>query len=367
MYALIAGWGGERRSAAARKFVLYTLVGSMLLLVGVLVVATAAGTTDIVTLTARHGSGLARGTQVLAFVLLVLAFAVKSPLWPLHTWLPDAHTAAPTIGSVLLAGVMLKMGTYGLLRIALPVVPAGFGPLALTLAGFAVAAIVVATLVCLVQTEIKRLIAYSSVGHMGFVLLGIATGNQVGLQAAAIGNIAHGVITGLLFFLVGAVKERYGTGELAQLGGLRLTSPRLSALLCFGAVASFGLPGLAGFWGEFFAIVGAWQHVHVWWRLLAAVAAIAAALTVAYFLRMLRVVVAEPEMGRPDAVVDCDVSGARPAPLAMGDSRHSGCRAREIVAWAPLVLLTLLLGVWPGWLLDLTAEPVQQIVQAVAL
>jgi NADH-quinone oxidoreductase subunit M len=193
----------------------------VLLLVGIFTVVASAGTASLVELSSGVGAGLPHAVQLSAFVLLALAFAVKSPLWPLHTWLPDAHTQAPTVGSVILAGVLLKMGTYGLLRVAVGVAPAGAERFAPVLAVLAVLAIVVGGLVCLAQTELKRLIAYSSVGHMGFVLLGIATLTATGFQAAIIGNVAHGVITGLLFFLAGAVKDRTHTGSLHELGGLR--------------------------------------------------------------------------------------------------------------------------------------------------
>ncbi|MEU8616024.1 NADH-quinone oxidoreductase subunit M, partial [Actinoplanes sp. NPDC048791] len=193
MYAVIAGWGGPDRRRAARKFVLYTLFGSLLLLLGVFTVVIAAGTGDLLALTG--GTGLSRTVQCTAFALFAVAFAVKAPLWPLHTWLPDAHTEAPTVGSVILAGVLLKMGTYGLIRVGVGVAPLGAAWAAPVLGILAVAAILVGSLVCLRQTELKRLIAYSSVGHMGFVLLGIATLTATGLQAALVGNVAHGVIT----------------------------------------------------------------------------------------------------------------------------------------------------------------------------
>ena len=341
MYAIIAGWGGEDRRRAARKFVLYTLFGSVLLLVGVYVVVAAAGTADIVTLTG--GAGLSRSTQLAAFILLALAFAVKSPLWPLHSWLPDAHTQAPTVGSVILAGVLLKMGTYGLIRVAVGVAPEGARWAAPVLGVLAVAAILVGSLVCLAQDELKRLIAYSSVGHMGFVLLGVATLTTTGLQAALIGNIAHGVITGLLFFLAGAVKDRTHTGALADLSGLRETAPRLAGLLGFAAVASLGLPGLAGFWGEAFAVIAAVRRGGPLWTTLAVLAALGGALTAAYFLRLLRRVT----HGRPSPVV----GRLRP-----------GLAGAELTAWAPLVLLALAVGLAPALVLGYASAPVDALV-----
>ncbi|MEU6206118.1 NADH-quinone oxidoreductase subunit M [Micromonospora musae] len=342
MYAVIAGWGGEDRRRAARKFVLYTLLGSVLLLVGVYVVVAAAGTADIVALTG--GGGLSRNTQLFAFTLLALAFAVKSPLWPLHSWLPDAHTQAPTVGSVVLAGVLLKMGTYGLIRVAVGVAPEGARWAAPVLGVLAVAAILVGALVCLAQTELKRLIAYSSVGHMGFVLLGIATLTSTGLQAALIGNVAHGVITGLLFFLAGAVKDRTHTGALAELSGLRETAPRLAGLLGFAAIASLGLPGLAGFWGEAFAVIAAIEVGGPLWTTLGVLAAVGGALTAAYFLRLLRRVT----HGRPSPAV------GRLAPTLAGG---------ELTAWTPLVLLALAVGLAPALVLGVAEAPVNALVE----
>jgi NADH-quinone oxidoreductase subunit M len=341
MYAVIAGWGGPDRRRAARKFVLYTLFGSVLLLLGVITVVVAADTGDLLAL--AGGLGLSRTTQYVAFALFAVAFAVKAPLWPLHTWLPDAHTEAPTVGSVILAGVLLKMGTYGLIRVGVGVAPEGAAWAAPVLGVLAVAAIVVGSLVCLRQTELKRLIAYSSVSHMGFVLLGIATLTATGVQAALLGNIAHGVITGLLFFLAGAIKDRAHTGELTELGGLRESAPRLAGLLGFAALASLGLPGLAGFWGEAFAVVAAVERGGPLWTTLAVVAAIGGALTAAYFLRLLRVVTHGP---------------------AVRELPHPAVTRTEWLAWSPLILLALLVGLVPALVLAGSADPVTALTEA---
>ncbi|WP_433052527.1 complex I subunit 4 family protein [Dactylosporangium sp. CS-033363] len=371
MYAVIAVWGGSERRRAARKFVLYTLFGSVLLLVGVFVVVSSAGTGDLVALSDPAVRPMSAGMQLLAFVLLAVAFAVKSPLWPLHTWLPAAHTEAPTVGSVILAGVLLKMGTYGLLRVAVGVAPDGAARAAPVLGILATAAILAGGLICLAQTELKRLIAYSSVGHMGFVLLGVATLTATGMQAALIGNIAHGLVTGLLFFVAGAIKDRTHTGELDQLGGLRETAPALSGVLAFAAIASLGLPGLAGFWGEAFAVVAAFQRGGGLWTTLGVLAAVGAALAAAYFLRLLRRVThgaATPLVAQLAAPVPvaAGVSPAAEEDAAQavgggatsdesGSSRGVGptralarLTAGELVAWAPLIVLTLVVGVAPA-------------------
>ncbi|ETK34280.1 NADH-quinone oxidoreductase subunit M [Microbispora sp. ATCC PTA-5024] len=292
MYFVIAIWGGPARRAAAVKFILYTLLGSALLLIGLLVVWAQTGTLDIADLAARHGSGIPRTAQILAFLAIGVGLAVKTPMWPLHTWLPDAHTEAPTVGSVLLAGVLLKMGTYGFARIAIPVLPEGAATLAPWLGAFAVVGIVYGSLACLAQRDLKRMIAYSSVGHMGFVLLGFATLTPVGMNAALFGNVAHGLITGLLFFLAGAVKERYGTADMVRMGGGMLRRlPYIGSLLTFACVASLGLPGLAGFWGEMLALLGAFRPAAALSRPLflvfMAVGGLGTVLTAAYFLVML--------------------------------------------------------------------------------
>ncbi|GAA4917733.1 NADH dehydrogenase subunit M [Stackebrandtia albiflava] len=341
MYAIIAFWGGPGRRAAAAKFALYTVLGSLLLLVGVYVVVSSTGTGDLVALAESGGGGMSPATQLVAFALLGVGFAVKSPLWPLHSWLPAAHTEAPTVGSVILAGVLLKMGTYGLIRVGLGVAPEGAHAAAPVLLVLAVAAIVVGGLICLAQRELKRLIAYSSVGHMGFVLLGIATLSGTGITAALYGNIAHGLITGLLFFLVGSIKQATGHGMLTELGGLRTTAPGLAGILGFAALASLGLPGLAGFWGEAFAVYATLAGDSTARAVAAAVAAAGAALAAAYLLRMIRRV----NYGPPTAAVDGAAAALRVTPI-------------RLALWGPLVAATVLLGVVPGLLLDgFTAAP----------
>src|ERR1044072_8745881 len=260
MYFLINRWGGAERERAAWRFILYTLLGSVVMLLGLLLVGVKGGTFDMVALATDNGGALSHTTQLIAALAIIVGLAVKAPMWPLHSWLPDAHTAAPTVGSVLLAGVLLKMGTYGLIRIAVPIVPDGALTLAPWLGAFAVIGIVYGSLACLAQRDLKRLIAFSSVGHMGFVLLGIATLTPVGINGALFANVAHGLITGLLFFLAGAIKDRHHTASLEELGGgLYERMPRLGGMLASAAIAGLGLPGLAGFWGEMLTLLGAFD------------------------------------------------------------------------------------------------------------
>ncbi|MFE9039711.1 NuoM family protein [Streptomyces sp. NPDC007818] len=357
MYFLIARWGGEGRRAAAGKFILYTLLGSVVMLLGLLLIGIKAGTFDMVALATDNGRGLTTSVQVIAVLAIGLGLAVKTPMWPLHSWLPDAHTAAPTVGSVLLAGVLLKMGTYGFVRIALPIAPDGMHTLAPYLAAFAAAGIVYGSLACLAlarpgaKGDLKRLIAYSSVGHMGFVLLGIATLTPTGVNAALFANIAHGLITGLLFFLVGALKDRYGTADLDTLAGatgaaLYGRAPRLGALLAFAAVASLGLPGLAGFWGEMLALFAAFDPAEglnrAAYLVYMALGGLGTLLTAAYLLIVVRRV--------------C-MGGPRPA----GEPELADVQPYELAAWTPLVALTVLAGLWPAVLLGLTDPAVQQL------
>jgi NADH-quinone oxidoreductase subunit M len=348
MYFVIAVWGGHGRVRAATTFILYTLLGSVVMLLGFLLVWARTGTTDLVVLAQRGGAGMPRSVQLVAVLAIGLGLAVKTPMWPLHSWLPDAHTAAPTVGSVLLAGVLLKMGTYGMVRIAVPVLPAGAAAVAPYVGALGVVGIVYGSLACLAQRDLKRLVAFSSVGHMGFVLLGIATLTPVGLNGALYANVAHGVITGLLFFLVGGVKERHGTTDLGQLPrSLYARAPRLGGLLAFAAVASLGLPGLAGFWGEFGAMTGAFRPAvdgaRALFLVLLGLAAAGTVLTAYYLLRLVR------------RVDQGDGSGPVVADLT----------AVEATAWLPLAALVLVLGLVPGLLLGLSGPVVAGLLAAV--
>jgi NADH-quinone oxidoreductase subunit M len=264
MYFMIGVWGGENRQYASLKFFLYTMFGSALMLVAFLALffQTKGGESDhgfsIVRLI-EVGPSLSKDTAVLIFAGMFVGFAVKVPMFPFHTWLPDAHTQAPTQGSVILAAILLKLGTYGFVRIAIPILPQAAREWAPWIGLLAVIGIIYGSLGCLAQTDMKRLIAFSSVAHMGFVMLGISTLTPLGVNAAMFGMVAHGLITGMLFFVAGSVKERYHTLEIKRLSGLLKQVPKLGWIMGMCAMASLGLPGLAGFWGEFPAILAAYQ------------------------------------------------------------------------------------------------------------
>ncbi|MET9273933.1 NADH-quinone oxidoreductase subunit M [Kribbella sp. NPDC003557] len=342
MWLVIDIWGDHHdpagRKRAATTFVLMTVFGSALMLLGFLLVQRVTGTFDIVALTNSPVAG-GHGIPLVAAVLIAVGLAVKVPLWPLHIWLPDAHAKAPTVGSVLLAGVLLKLGTYGLIRILVPVLPDATATIAPYLGAFSTVAIVAGSLACLAQTDVKRLIAYSSVGHMGFIGLGIATMSPAGLRGALFANIAHGLITGLLFFLAGAIKDRHDTSDLRAIGrALYARLPRIAALLTFACLASLGLPGLAGFWGEMLVLLGAYDPA-AWlprttFLVFMVIAGLGTVLTAAYFLRLVRNLCQGDPAENPPAAFAVDLSGI------------------ELITWAPLVTLTVLLGVWPGLLLQ---------------
>jgi NADH-quinone oxidoreductase subunit M len=284
MYLLIGIWGGPRREYAAMKFIVYTVVGSAFMLLGILALffATGGRSFDMVELSIA-ARDLAPSVQVALFLLLGIGFAVKVPIFPFHTWLPDAHVEAPTAGSVLLAGVLLKMGGYGLLRLCVNVLPDAARQLALLLAVLAVINILYGAMVALGQTDLKKIIANSSVSHMGYVILGLAALSQVGFEGAVFQMVTHGTITGLLFTMVGVVYDRTHTREIPRMTGLAQRMPVAAALFVVAALASLGLPGMSGFVGEFLVFIGAFPV----WQWYTALGAFAIVITAGYLLWML--------------------------------------------------------------------------------
>jgi len=279
MAFLIGIWGHERRIYAAVKFVLYTMAGSILMLVGILWLYNATGTFDLVEIQRALQSGallLSPTTEVLLFLAFFVAFAIKVPLFPLHTWLPDAHVEAPTAGSVILAGILLKMGTYGMMRFCLPLFPYASHKAAPKIAVLAIIGIIYGALVALVQPNLKKLVAYSSVSHLGFVVLGIFSFTAIGMQGAIYQMLAHGISTGALFLLVGMLYDRRHTFEISQYGGLATPMPRLSAFFLFAVLSSLGLPMLNGFIGEYLILLGTYI-VHWQWAAWAATGVILSA------------------------------------------------------------------------------------------
>jgi NADH-quinone oxidoreductase subunit M len=267
MYFMIGMWGHDRRIYAAVKFILYTMFGSILMLVAIVWLYGKAGTFDLPDILALMQSGqlvFPPTTELLMFGAFFLAFAIKVPLFPLHTWLPDAHTEAPTAGSVILAGVMLKLGTYGILRFCLPLFPEAAHRMAQPIAVLAIIGIVYGALVATVQTDLKRLVAYTSVSHLGFVVLGIFAFNTVAIQGAIFQMLSHGVSTGALFLGVGMLYDRRHTHEIKQYGGLATPMPVLMSFFLFIALSSLALPPLNGFVGEFLILIGTFQIHHAW-------------------------------------------------------------------------------------------------------
>jgi NADH-quinone oxidoreductase subunit M len=355
MYFLIGIWGSANREYAAIKFFLYTLFGSVFMLLGFLAMffKSQPHTFDIVQLQRFAATaGFSKNLQLVIFAGVFLGFAIKVPMWPFHTWLPDAHTEAPTVGSVLLAGILLKMGTYGFVRVSLPILPDAARVWAPIIAVLAVIAIVYASLACLAQKDLKRLIAFSSVGHMGFVMLGIATLTTVGINAALFGMVAHGIITGMLFFEVGSIYDRYHTRLIADIGGGMLQKvPLLAGIFAFTAIASLGLPGLAGFWGEVAALLSSYSPAQILsghltlFRTLMVFGGIGTILTAGYFLWTLQRV----NLGT--------------LPDTWRESVLPDVTSIELVAWAPLLAGILVLGLFPGLVFGITNDAVTALVK----
>jgi NADH-quinone oxidoreductase subunit M len=350
MYFMIGVWGGPNRQYAAIKFFLFTLFGSALMILGFLGLYFLGGNTFDIPELVQNGASIARGSQILIFGGLFMGFAIKVPMFPFHTWLPDAHTEAPTVGSVVLAAVLLKLGTYGFIRVALPILPEGAVAFAPWIGALAVIGIIYGALGCLAQRDLKRLIAFSSVAHMGFVMLGIATLTDYGINAAIFGMVAHGLITGMLFFVAGSIQERYGTRELARLGGLLVQAPRLGWILGYCAMASLGLPGLAGFWGEFPAILSAYNPADGLsaglFRGFMVVAAIGTVLAAGYLLWMYQ----RTAFGTPKE--------------EFAEAHVHDVHAPEWIAWAPLLVAILGFGIFPGLIFNVTDDAVQGVARS---
>ena len=348
MFLIIGIWGGKERIYAAFKFFLYTFLGSVLMLVAMIAMYMDAGTTDIPSLLAHNfgsedmqvlGIHVVGGLQTLLWLAFFASFAVKMPMWPVHTWLPDAHVQAPTAGSVVLAAILLKMGGYGFLRFSLPMFPVASDLLAPLVLWMSAIAIVYTSLVALAQQDMKKLIAYSSVAHMGYVTMGIFAANQQGIDGAIFQMISHGFISGALFLCVGVIYDRMHTRDIDAYGGLVNRMPAYALIFMFFTMANVGLPGTSGFIGEFLTLMGVFQ-VNTW---VAAVATTGVILSAAYALWLYRRVV----MGEL----------IKEALKSITDMTR-----REKAIFAPLVVMTLLLGIYPALVTDIIGPSVEALV-----
>jgi NADH-quinone oxidoreductase subunit M len=336
MFLIIGVWGGPRRVYASFKFFLYTLLGSVLMLLAIMAMYWQAGTTDIPTLL-HHPFPLA--LQTWAWFAFLASFAVKMPMWPVHTWLPDAHVEAPTAGSVILAAILLKMGGYGFLRFSLPMFPEATQHLAPLIFALSVIAIVYTSLVALMQEDVKKLIAYSSVAHMGFVTMGIFAVTAQGVAGGIFQMISHGIVSAALFLCVGVIYDRMHTREIAAYGGLVNRMPLYAFVFMVFTLANVGLPGTSGFVGEFLTLIGTFR-INTW---VATLATLGTILSAAYALWLYRKVI----FGKLE----------RPSLLHIRDLGW-----REVVILAPLVILTIVFGIYPKPVLDMSSASVTQLI-----
>ncbi len=349
MFLIIGIWGGKERIYAAFKFFLYTFLGSVLMLVAMIAMYMDAGTTDMVKLMAHDfssapipllGFHIAGGMQTLLFLAFFASFAVKMPMWPVHTWLPDAHVQAPTAGSVVLAAILLKMGGYGFLRFSLPMFPVASDLMSGFIFWLSAIAIVYTSLVAMAQSDMKKLIAYSSVAHMGYVTMGIFAANQQGIDGAIFQMLSHGFISGALFLCVGVIYDRMHTREIDAYGGLVNRMPAYALVFMFFTMANVGLPGTSGFIGEFLTLMGIFQ-VNTWVAMFATSGVI---LSASYALWLYRRVVFGPLLKEALKSIT-DMSG------------------REKAIFAPLVAMTLILGIYPSLVTDIIGPSVSQLVE----
>ncbi len=345
MYFLIGIWGGPRKEYAAIKFFLYTLFGSVIMLLGIIALyfTSAPHTFNMLEL-AKQAPLFTKLFQNVIYVALFIGFAIKVPVFPFHTWLPDAHVEAPTAVSVILAGVLLKMGTYGMLRVSYSILPQAVVYFAIPLAVLAMINIIYGAYCAMAQKDLKKMIAYSSINHMGYVLLGMAAMTTAGLNGAIFQMFNHGIITGALFLLVGVIYDRAHTRDIEGFGGLGSIMPVYTGIMTVAVFASLGLPGLSGFWSEFMCFLGAFQVQNTWMKIITGFSAIGIVVTAAYFLIMIQKVFLGPANEKWKGLPEINT--------------------RELIAVVPLIIIMVVLGFLPRIVMELSSSSVDSMLKA---